>query len=65
VGFDVVLGGVLGMVGCVNMMAMSQVGMVSGFLVVALGVGRGGMVVVARSVLVMLRCLLVMMRCFV
>jgi hypothetical protein len=62
---DVVLGGVLGVLSGVGMVAMRQVGVVGGGFMVAIEVLLGGFVVVARSVLVMLRCLSVMVRCFV
>jgi hypothetical protein len=63
--FDVMLRRMLGVFGSVNVMTVSQVGVVSSRFVVAFLVMTGGFVVVARSVLMMLRCLLVMMRCFV
>jgi len=61
VGFDVVVGGVLGVLRWVNVVAVGQVGMVRGGFVVAFGVVPGGFAVMARSVFVMLRCLGVMM----
>jgi hypothetical protein len=63
--FHVMLGGVFGMLGGVDVMAVSQMGVVSGRFVVSLQMALGGFAVVTRSVLVMLRCLSVMMGCFV
>jgi hypothetical protein len=48
----------------VDMVPMRQMCMVGGLFVVTVGVSRGGMVVVARSVLVVFRCLLVVFGCF-
>ncbi len=62
---DVVLRRLLGVLGGVDMMRMRQMGVVSGFLVMALGMRCRGCVVVARSVLVVLRCLGVMFSCLV
>lgn len=64
-GFDVVLGGVLGMLGGVGVMAVSQMSVVRGGLVIAFGVMLRGFMVVTRSVLVVLRCLGVVLGCFV
>jgi hypothetical protein len=62
---DVVLGGFMRMMRCMNAMrmsgmSMSGMGMMPGFLVMAGGVMLGGFLVVMRRVLVMLRCGLVM-----
>jgi hypothetical protein len=62
---DMMLGGMLGVFGGMNVMAVSQVGVVSGRFMVAFLVMTGGFVVVTRSVLMMLRCLLVVLSCFV
>ena len=64
-GFDVVLGGVLGMLGGVGVMAVGEVRVVRGGFVIAFGVVLGGFVMVAGGVLVVLRRLLVMPGCFV
>jgi hypothetical protein len=61
VGFDVVLGCVLGVLCRVRVMAVGQVRVVRGGFMVAAGVMLGGFVVVTGSVLVMIRCLGVMM----
>ena len=62
--FDVLLGSMLRMVCGVNVMGVCQVRVMGGFLVVAGFVMLGGLVVVARSMLMMFRCLRVMMGCF-
>ncbi len=59
------LGSVLGVFRGMNVVAVSQVRVVGGCLVVAVKMVSGGFVVVARSVLMMFRCLGVMMCCFV
>jgi hypothetical protein len=61
--FEVMLGGVLGVLRGVKMVSVSQMGVVSGGFVVAVEVMLGGFVVMACSVLVMLRCLGVMVGC--
>ncbi len=61
--FEVVFGGVFGVLGGVNMVSVSQMGVVCGGFVVAVGVVPGGFMVMACSVLVMLRCLGVMLGC--
>jgi len=63
VGFEVVLGGVLGMLRGVKLVSVGQMRVVSGCFVVAVEMMPGGFVVVARSVLVVLRCLGMMMGC--
>jgi hypothetical protein len=65
VGFDVVLGGVLGVLSRMAGVAVSQVRVVSGLLVAAFLVMLGGCVVMASSVLVVFRCLGVVLGCFV
>lgn len=62
--FEVMLGGVLGVLRGVKMVGVGQVGVMRGGFVVAVGVMLGGCMVMACSVLVMLRCLGVMVRCF-
>jgi hypothetical protein len=64
VSLNVMLGGMFGVIGSMHMMAMSQVGMVSGRFMVAVVVVTCGFAVMARSVFVVFRCLGVMMRCF-
>ncbi len=64
-GFDVVLGSMLGVVGGVGVMAVGEMRVVSGGFVVACGVVLCGFMVMARSVLVMFRCLGMMCGCFV
>jgi hypothetical protein len=64
VSLNVMLGGFLGMFGGVNGVAVGQLGMVGGRLVIATLMMLCGFVVVARSVLVVFRCLGVMMCCF-
>ena len=59
------LGGMLGVLGCMSVVAVSQMSVMRSRFVIAFLVMACGFVVVARSVLVMLRCLLVMVRCFV
>lgn len=63
--FHMVLGGFFRMILGLNMMAVRQVGMVSGGFVVAVLMMFGCFMVVARSVLVVFRCLLVVLGCFV
>jgi hypothetical protein len=63
--FYVMLGCFFGVIGGLNVVAVRQVGMVTGDFVVAVFVMLGGFMVVARSVLVVLRCLLVVLHCFV
>ena len=63
--FHVVLGGCFCVILGLNMVAVRQVGMVSGGFVVAVLVMLGGFMVMARSVLVVLRCLFVVLGCFV
>jgi hypothetical protein len=65
VGLDMMLDRVFGVLDGVQVMAVREVRVVGGFLVVAGLVVRGGFVVMARSVFVMLGCLFVMMSCFV
>jgi hypothetical protein len=60
---DVVLDGVLRMLGGVNVMAVGEVRVVRCLFVVARFMVRGGFLVMARSVLVVFRCLLVVMSC--
>jgi hypothetical protein len=60
----VMLRGMFSMLGSMNVVSVGQVGMVSGFLVVACFVMRSRFVVVARSVFVVFCGLLVMMSCF-
>jgi hypothetical protein len=60
---DVFLGRVFRMFGGVDMMAVSEMRVVSGLFVVARFMMSGGFLVVARSVLVVFRCLLVMVNC--
>jgi hypothetical protein len=55
---------VLGGMGVVSV-SVCHVSVVGGLFVIALGVRRGGMVMVARSVLVVFRCLRVVFGCFV
>ena len=62
---DVMLGGVLGVLEGVEVVAVGEVRMVGGRLVFAIQVMLGGFAVMTRSVLVMFRCLTVMMSCFV
>jgi hypothetical protein len=62
--FDVVLGGVAFVIGGMHGVAVSQMGVVSGLLVVFGFMMGGGFMVVARSVLVVFRCLLVVLSCF-
>jgi hypothetical protein len=62
---DVVLGGFMRMMRCMDSMGMGGVGMMPGFLVMAGGVMLGGFLVVMRRVLVMLRCGFVMFFVFV
>jgi hypothetical protein len=62
---NVVLGSVLGMLGGMGVMAMSQMCVVGSGFVVAVQVMLGGFVVMARSVLMMFCRLGVMMGCFV
>jgi hypothetical protein len=57
---DVVLGGFMRMMRCMNAMGMGGMGMMPGFLVMAGGVMLGGFLVVMRRVLVMLCCGFVM-----
>ena len=64
-GFDVVLGGELGVFGGVGVVAVSQMRVVRGGLVIAFAVLRCGFTVMARSVFVVLRCLVMMLGCFV
>lgn len=64
-GFDVVLGGMLGVLGGVSVVAVGQVRVVRGGFVIAVGVVLGGGMVMASSVLVVLRCLGVVLSCFV
>jgi hypothetical protein len=61
---NVVLGRMLGMLDGLNVVAMSEMCMMSGLFVVVGFVMAGGFLVMARSVLVMFSCLLVMMSCF-
>lgn len=63
--FYMVLGGFFRVIFGLNVMAVRQVGMVSGSFMVAVLMMLGCFVVVARSVLVVFRCLLVVLRCFV
>jgi hypothetical protein len=64
VGFHVLLGGVLPMLGGVGLVGVRQVCVMSSFFMVAVLVMFGGLVVVARGMLMMFSCLFVMMRCF-
>jgi hypothetical protein len=64
VGFNVVPGGMFGVLGSLNMVAMREVSVMGGRFVVAILVMLRGFVVMARSVLVMFRCQGVMVRCF-
>lgn len=61
---DVVLGGLFGMLGRLHVVAVRQMGVMTGAFVKAFFVVAGSFAVMTRSVLVMLRCLLVMVRCF-
>jgi hypothetical protein len=61
--FEVVFGGVLGVLRGVKMVSVGQMGVVRGGFMVAVGVMLSGFMVMARSVLVMLRCLGVMLGC--
>lgn len=61
--FNVVLGGMFGVLRCVHVVAVSQVSVVGCRFMVAFAVMARGFAVVARSVLVMFRCLGVMMHC--
>ena len=61
---NVLLRRVLCVFGSMDVVAVRQVRMVSGCLVITGFVMLGGFVVVARSVLVVLRCLLVMIGCY-
>lgn len=63
--FEVVLGGVLGVFGGVDVMAVSEVRVVRSSFMVSIGVMLCSFPVMARSVLVMVRCLFVMMHGFV
>jgi hypothetical protein len=65
VGLDVVLGGMLGVLGSVSMVTMGEVGMVRSRFVVPVLMMSGGFAVVACSVLVVLRCVRVVLCCFV
>jgi hypothetical protein len=62
---DVMLGGVLGVFSCVDVMTVGQVGMMRRRFMVPFLVMTGGFVVMTRSEFVMLRCLLVMLCCLV
>ena len=64
VGFNVMLGGFLGVLRRLNVVTVRQVSMVGGRFMVAILVMLGGFVVMARSVLVMFRCLRVVFCCF-
>jgi hypothetical protein len=55
--------GVLGMLGCVEMVGVGQVRVVSSRFVVAVEMSLGGFVVMACGVLVVFRCLGVMVGC--
>ena len=63
--FHVLLGGFFRVILGLNVVAVRQVGVVSGGFVIAVFMMLGGFMVMARSVLVVLRCLLVMLHCFV
>jgi hypothetical protein len=58
------LGCVFRVLGSMDMVAVSEMGVMRGGFMVAIGVMTGSLAVVARSVLVMIRCLVMMMRCF-
>ncbi len=60
---QVVLGGMARVLGCVELVRVRYVRVVSGCFVVAVEMLLGGFVVMACSVLVVLRCLGVMMSC--
>lgn len=62
--FNVFLSGVLCVLGCVSVMAVRQVRVMSCFLVMSRFVMLRSFVVVVRSMFMMLGCLLVMMGCF-
>jgi hypothetical protein len=64
VSLNVMLGGMLGVLGGVNGVTVCQLGVVGGRLVIATLMMSCGFVVMARSVLVMFRCLGVMVCCF-
>jgi hypothetical protein len=64
VSFDVMLGRLLCVLCCVQVVAMRQVSVMAGSFVETFLVVAGCFAVMTRSVLVMLRCLLMMMRCF-
>ena len=64
VGFNVMLGGFLGVLRRLNVVTVRQVSMVGGRFMVAILVMLGGFVVMARSVLVMFRCLDVVLCCY-
>jgi hypothetical protein len=59
------LGRVFRVLGGMGVVSVCHVSVVGGLFVIALGVRRGGMVMVARSVLVVFRCLRVVFGCFV
>ena len=63
--FHMVLGGFFRVIFGLNVMAVRQMGMVSGGFVVAVLVMLGGFLVMACSVLVVLRRLCVVLGCFV
>jgi hypothetical protein len=58
---DVVLGGIFGVLACVNVMTVGQMRVVRGLDVVPILMVFRGFAVMARSVLMVLRCLGVMM----
>lgn len=62
---NVVLGRVLGVLGCMGVMAVGQVRMVGCCFVVTIPVMLDCFLMVACSVLMMFRCLRVVVRCFV
>lgn len=63
--FDVMLGRVLGVLGCMDMVSVGQVRVMGSRFVVAFQMMFGGFVMVARSEFMMLCRLCVMMGCFV
>lgn len=65
VGLDVMLGGVFGMLGSMDVMPMREMRVMRGRHVIPIFMVFCGFAVMACSVLMMLSCLGVMMRCFV
>jgi hypothetical protein len=65
VSFDVVFGGLLGMLGGVNVMSMGKMGVMRRPFMVTFLMARGGFAVMACGVFVVLGCLSVMLCGFV